>query len=447
MTDFVLSNSDSARWMSGSPNLAGFGPNSRRCSRPERPNTRPFGSHWWSGNRVGAHGPARLEEVRRRLEELERRRILADERVTAARARIESIRFEREGLETRRESLLAELSEAGEAAAGAIADLERLQSEEADLAGSVEKSRQRRADVEREESTAREDLAGLLAEIGSTGAAGEALRERNRERRRELERRLTERVGADESVVALTADLAGQQKAAAESEASRGVLEDRLGKQRVAERESRERSGELRDRITSLEGELATVTARAGALSSLLSSGRDLPAVVSRLLEDPNASAGVHGVLAEFLTVPGTAAAAVESLPWTSASRGRGRELGLGAPNPRLAGDTEGWRGARSSAARSGSTFRRPDRRGAVDLIEVRGAGAIWARSLLAGVSSGDQEFSPSDTAWVAPDGSGQDARGAVRLGQPSSGKGVLRQEDGAGRAGGTPGGAGRRDR
>ncbi|MBK5098080.1 MAG: hypothetical protein JJE01_09880, partial [Gemmatimonadetes bacterium] len=61
-------------------------------------------------------------------------------------------------------------------------------------------------------------------------------------------------------------------------------------------------------------------------------------------------------------------------------------------------------------------------------LVEVHGAGAGWARALLAGVSAGMQEFTPADSAWVMSDGSGQDAIGAVRLGQPSSGKGVLRR-------------------
>lgn len=371
---------------------------------------------------------ARLEEVRSRLEELERRRILADERVTAARTRIDAIRTEREGLQARRDSLLTELSAAREAAAEANADLERLQSGEADLAGAVERCRKRRSEVELEEGSAREALTALLAEIGSTGAAGEALRERNRERRRELERRMEERGAVDESGAALAAELDRQQQEAERSEAERAVLEDRLGKERVAERESRERAGELRDRISALEGELASVTARAGALSSMLSAGRDLPSVVSRLLQDPKASEGVLGVLAEYLTVPAAAAAAVESHlgpllhgvvveNWDAVLRIRewlaSRKDGEGLvllpldPGPRDVGSMDG---------------------GLVDLIEARGAGAIWARALLAGVSSGAGDFAPSDTAWVTPDGSGQDARGAVRLGQPSSGKGVLRR-------------------
>jgi len=371
---------------------------------------------------------SRLEEVRNRLEELERRRLLTDERVTAARARIESIRFERGGLQERRESLAAELSEAEGVAASASADLQQLQSGETDLAAAVEHFRQRRSDVEQEEGSARESLAVLLAEIGSTGAAGEALRERNRERRKDLDRRLSDRAVVDESVTILISDLAEQQQTAADSEAQRAVLEDRLGKERVAERESRERSGELRNRITSLEGELASATARAGALASMLTSGRDLPAIISRLLEDLDASDGVHGVLAEFLTVPAAAAAAVESHlgpllhgvvveNWDSVLRVRDwlarQEDGEGLvllpldPGPRAGESAEG---------------------GMVDLVEVQGAGASWARTLLAGVSSGEQDFSPSETPWVLPDGSGQDALGAVRLGQPSSGKGVLRR-------------------
>jgi chromosome segregation protein len=370
---------------------------------------------------------SRLEEVRNRLEELERRRLVTDERVTAALARIESIRLEREGLQERTESLTAELSEAANAAESANDDLQRLQSGETELAAAVERLRERRLDVEQEEGSARESLASLLAEIGSTGAAGEALRERNRERRKDLERRLSERTEVDESETALSSGLAEQQQAALDSEAERAVLEDRLGKERVAERESRERSGELRDRITSLEGELASVKARADALTSMLTSGGDLPSIVSRLLQDPDVSDLVHGVLAEFLTVPAAAAAAVEShlgpllhgvvvenwdsvlqvRDWLSTQEdGEGLVLLPLDPGPRAGASAEG---------------------GLVDLVEVRGAGASWARTLLAGVSS-EQEFSPSDTPWVMSDGSGQDALGVVRLGQPSSGKGVLRR-------------------
>jgi chromosome segregation protein len=371
---------------------------------------------------------SRLDDVRNRLEELERRRLLADERIAAARARIESIRFERGGLRERRESLEAELVEAERMAASASADLQQLQSGEPDLASAVEQFRRRRLDVEHAEGSARETLTLLLAEIGSTGAAGEALRERNRERRRDLDRRLADRELAVESVTALEAELAGQQNAVADSEAKRAVFEDRLGKERVAERESRERSGEFRDRISSLEGELASVTARAGALESMLTSGRDLPAIVSRLLQDPEASDGVHGVLAEFLTVPAASAAAVESWlgpllhgvvveDWNSVLRVRdwlatqkdseGLVLLPLDPGPRAASRTDG---------------------GLVDLVEVHGEGAGWARALLEGVFSGEPAFSPSESPWVMPDGSGQDALGVVRLGQPSSGKGVLRR-------------------
>ena len=371
---------------------------------------------------------SRLEEVRSRLEELERRRLLTDERVTAARARIESIGFERAGLQERRKSLLLESSEAKDVAARVDEDLKRLRAGEAEVASAVEQRRQGRLDIEQAESSARESLTELLAQIGSTGAAGEALKERNRERRKELDRRLSDRRQAEESVSQLNSDLAAQQQAAESAEATRESLEDRLGKERVAERESRETGSDLRDRLTALEGELASVAARSGALASMLTSGRDLPATVSRLVQDPQASEGVHGVLAEFLTVPAASAAAVESHlgpllhavvveDWGAVLRirdwlaqqsdGEGLVLLPLDPGPRAASPGAG---------------------GLIDLVEVRGAGAPWARSLLAGVSPVEQDFSPADGPWVLPDGSGQDRLGTVRLGQPSSGKGVLRR-------------------
>ena len=372
---------------------------------------------------------ARLEEVRVRLEELERHRLLMDERISGARSRIEAIRFERESLEERRDSLETELSAARADAEAAESELQILRESESDLAATVDELRQNRTRLERQEAASRESLATVIEEIGSAGAAGEALRERNRERRRELERRDAELAEADGSLAALSATLEVQAREAEDAERERSALEDRLGKSRVEERELRDRIHELRDRINSLEDELASVTARAGALNSMITSGRDLPAIVSRLLSEESVSGGVRGVLAEYLTLPAAAAAAVESClgpflhavvvdDWQSVRRIRdwlteqaeGEGLVLLPLDP----------GPSRPAASTGG--------GLVDRIEVHGAGAEWALALLAGVSAGDREFEPSREPWVLPDGSGQDALGAVRLGQPSGGKGVLRR-------------------
>ncbi|MEJ2547148.1 MAG: chromosome segregation protein SMC [Gemmatimonadota bacterium] len=372
---------------------------------------------------------ARREEVRGRLEELERHRLLTDERIAAGKNRIEAIRFERESLQERREALATELEEAERAASEAEEGLRALREEESGLASRVEELRETRISVEREEASCREQLAVAVSEIGAVGAAGEALRERNRERRRELDRRLVELEAAERSAGTLTGTLEEQTREASEAESARSALETSLGKTRVAERELRERIEEMRGRITSLEDELASVTARAGALNSMLSSGRDLPAIVSRLVADPEASSGVRGVLAEFLTVPAEEAAAVESClgpmlhgvvvdDWDSVRRirrwlqgqGEGESIVIFPLDP-------GPRPAKEEA--SG---------GLVERIQVHGAGAEWARALLSGVAAGDRDFAPGSAPWVLPDGSGQDALGVVRLGQPSGGRGVLRR-------------------
>jgi len=372
---------------------------------------------------------ARREEVRVRLEELERHRLLTDERIAGARSRIEAIRFERDSLKERRDLLATELADARADAESAESELRILRESETDLVATVDELRQNRALLERAEATSRERLAAVIEEIGSTGAAGEALRERNRERRRELQRRVTELEEAEQSLAALSATLETQARDAQEAEQERSVLEDRLGKTRVEERELRDRIRELRDRINSLEDELASVNARAGALKSMITSGRDLPAVVSRLLSDEQVSAGVRGVLAEFLTLPAADAAAVESClgpllhgvvvdDWQCVRRIRDWLGGQGDGEGLVLLPLDPGPTRPASSATGGLASR----------IEVHGAGAEWARALLAGVSAGDREFKPSGEPWVLPDGSGQDAFGAVRLGQPSGGRGVLRR-------------------
>ncbi len=370
---------------------------------------------------------ARLEEVRARLEELERGRMLADERIAAARSRLEAIGGERAGVAERREGLGAEREEISTAAGTVEKALAELREREAGLAVGVEGLRDRRRGLEAEEGAAREELARLISEIGAVGAASEARRERDRERARELERRREQRAEDAAAVEAREAELRTRETEASEAEARRVELEARLGRERVAERESRDRERDLRARLAELEGELSSATARAGALASMLAAGRDRPGVVTRLLEDPEAAAGVRGVLADFLDVPKAAASAVEA------------HLGP-ALHAVVADDWDAV--LRIRAWLSGQTEadgllvlpldpgpRETDRPGGLlERVQVRGAGAPWARALLGGVAARDAGFEPASGAWVAADGSGQDALGVVRLGQPAGGKGVLRR-------------------
>jgi chromosome segregation protein len=370
---------------------------------------------------------ARLEEVRGRLEELERGRMLADERIASARARLDALRAERAGIGERREGLAAERTEVTEAAAAVEGALAELRARAAGLGAEVELLRERRRAFESEEASARDEMTRLISEIGAAGAESEARRERDRERARELERRREQRAEDASAGESLGAELRMLEGAATEAERLRSELEARLGRERVSERESRDRERELRDRLSELEGELSSVAARAGGLASMLSAGRDRPAVVTRLLEHAEAARGVRGVLADFLRVPGATAAAVEAQlgsllhavvvdDWSTVLRVRdwlnaekeseGLILLPLDPGPRETG-------------RSG---------GLLDRVEAHGAGAPWARALLGGVVARDDGFEPAADPWVAPDGSGQDASGAVRLGQPAGGRGVLRR-------------------
>lgn len=370
---------------------------------------------------------ARLEEVRARLEELERGRLLADERIAAARSRLEAIRAERAGIAERRQGLGTERTEVAEAAGAAERALAELREREGLLAVDVEQARDRRHRLEAEEAAAREELTRLISEIGAAGAASEARRERDRERARELERRREQRTEDAAAVEALEAELRAREAEASETAARRGELEDRLGRERVAERESRDRERELRARLAEIEGELSSVAARAGALASMLAAGRDRPGAVSRLLADAEAAEGVLGVLADFLDVPKAAAAAVEAHlgsalhavvvdDWEAVLRIRAWLAGQKESDGLLVLPLDP--GPRSTGGSGGL----------LDRVQVRGAGAPWARALLGGVSARDGGFDPADGAWVSADGSGQDAIGVVRLGQPAGGKGVLRR-------------------
>ncbi|MDT8435967.1 MAG: chromosome segregation protein SMC [Gemmatimonadota bacterium] len=376
-------------------------------------------------NRTAA--ASRLEEVRGRLEALERERLLTEERIATARARLDGLAAERDEMAAGRRRIAEEREEAAAAATEAEAALRSLREEEAGLDERVGRLRARRSELAALEAEARAELDRLIAGIGSAGAEAEALRERQHERQRELERRRAERdelrAGADR----YAEDLAAHEARTAAAAQERAELEARLEAAREAERTGRDGEREARERHAALAGELSAARERAAALAALLDSGRDLPSVVTALLEDPAASPGTHGVLADCVRVPAADVAAVEAhlgsflhavvvddwrtvervRAWLQA-RGEGEGVVLLPLDP-------------GPVARAGKG-------GLLARVEARGAGAPWVRALLAGVESRAEGFGPATGPWVAPDGSGQDAAGAVRIGRPAGGRGALRR-------------------
>ena len=370
----------------------------------------------------------RLEAVRSRLEEIERQRLLTDERVTAARRRIEQIADERRDIDVRGEAARIEHEAALGRAQARNEELARLRDTESTLAERVQTLREERQAAERESTAARAELTALIAELGAAGAKAEGRRERRRARAAERERREEERAEAEATLERFVESLAAAEADAEGARAERAALEQRLEEARQALRALRAEAGERRDRVAVLDGELASVSARVGGLSGMLSAGKDLPPIVARLQADREKLAGVRGVLAEFMEVPADLTRAVEAQlgsllfgvvvdDWATVDRVRrwlsGRDETAGLVllplDPGPAQPTGG--GALN------------------DRVGAHGEGAAWVLSLLAGVDvNAGEEFGPGSGPWVAPDGSGLDRLGAIRLGQPSGGKGMLRR-------------------
>jgi len=335
---------------------------------------------------------SQLESVRNRLEEIERQRLLTDERVTAARSRIEAVGLEHEEIERRRVLAVEDKDAGSKSLATRAADLVELRKKEADLGATVADLRSRRQELERVQAETRNALTAKLAEIGTIGAEAEARRERKKARTIERNLRVTERAESAESVL------------------------------------GRDETRALRDRFSSLEGELASVSARAGGLAGMLSAGKDLPPIVARLQADKKRVPGVRGVLAEFMDVPAPLSRAVEAQLGSLL-------FGVVVDDWKAVLAVRSWLSGRDET--DGLLLlpldpgpARPGTGGSLnDEVDTHGVGEVWVRALLADVEvSAGEDFGPASGSWVAGDGSGRDRVGAIRLGQPTGGKGLLRR-------------------
>lgn len=370
----------------------------------------------------------RLEAVRNRLEEIERQRLVTDERVTAARSRIATIGREHAEIGDRRESLVDERDAGAKRLAAGTAELIELRDKEADLAAKVGTLRSRRQELERVEAETRNSLTAKLAEIGTIGAEAESRRERKKARATERNLRMTERAESAESVLGLEKEAeVGKERLAAARDA-RQANDQRLDEAGGSLRAARDETRTLRDRSSSLEGELASVSARAGGLAGMLSAGKDLPPIVTRLQADKKRVPGVRGVLAEFMEVPARLSCAVEAQLGALL-------FGVVVDDWKAVLAVRSWLSGREETdgllllpLDPGPSH--PGEGGSLNAeVGTHGVGEVWVRALLADVDvAPGGEFGPASGSWVAGDGSGRDRLGAVRLGQPSGGKGLLRR-------------------
>ena len=372
---------------------------------------------------------AALEETRTQLESLERERLVTGERVFAAERRIDVIRAEQSELDRRISDSAAEIEELRSGLSERVSVLDELKARRSTVEEVVRAVRSRHVEHKRAEEDSLVRLAELVKEVGGIEAETEARRQLRGDRASELERR--------------NADIAELAVAEAEAQSTLIVAEQALKEARAAlgevggERErltnavqtGREASREARERLALLEGDISASAARAAGLASMLISGRDLPQTVGDLVAEN--MEGVLGPLADSIAAPPELAGSVEAhigsllsavvvRDWTTVERVRvwlersGEEAGLTLlpldPGP------------------AADVGRVPDgETSLLDLVQIDGPGEPWVRALLSGVIARPTgEFSPRGGEWVAPDGSGQDRAGVVRIGQPESGKGVL---------------------
>ncbi|TFG66767.1 MAG: chromosome segregation protein SMC [Gemmatimonadales bacterium] len=371
---------------------------------------------------------SQLESVRIRLEEIERQRLLTDERVTAARTRIEAIGREQGEVERNRESAVEDRDAGAKSVADRASELVELREKETDLVASVGALRVRRQELENIEVETRNALTAKLAEISTIGAAAEARRERGKARATERSLRVTERAESAQLVLGLEKEAQESQARLVAARDARQANDRRLEEARMGLRSARDETRQLRDRFSSLEGELASVSARAGGLAGMLSAGKDLPPIVARLQADKKRIPGVRGVLAEFMDVPASLSRAVEA------------QLGpllfcVVVDDWKAVLAVRAWLSGRDETdgllllpLEPGPS--RPGEGGSLNAqIATHGVGETWVRALLDSVDvASGEEFGPASGSWVAGDGSGRDRLGAVRLGQPSGGKGLLRR-------------------
>jgi chromosome segregation protein len=370
----------------------------------------------------------RLEEVRSELVRWERDLAVADERATYARRRLAQIEDERAEAGRRAEELATE----GEALA---AERGRVQEELSAAEASLAERRATTDAVRQRLQEARQALESLEArerDVARRGAQLEGDAESSEAQAAELGRRL-ERLGRElEEASDAASDLESQGDlfsgrldllrghveeararlgtAVADLEQAREVLESA----RAAEVEAADRAQRLtarHDALTALERDREGM---APALKAALDAGLD----------------GVHGALVDFVRTGPAEARAVEA--WLGPLA-----RGLVVDDAAAAERTRRW--FRDEWQKGGGLILLPldavpvaGKAGSLlAAVEVTGAGAPWARTLLAGVDLVDDEalFETSARGRVTADGTLRENSGIVRLGNPTGTSGILERK------------------
>ena len=377
-----------------------------------------------------AAAAALLEEVRAELVRWERDLAVAHERASYAERRLAQIGDERGAARERREQHAA--------------DAETLAAEAAALEGELEAARE-------QVSLAEQRAGAVRARLVEARRALETIETRERE----LSRRSAQLEGDAEAASAQAAELARRlERLGSEVEAASVALSDieaqgdlfssRLDGLSGTVARAQRTVAELAERLVSARAELEAARGRemelgqaasalAGRASALEVMERDQeglePAVRAALaLGDP----GVHGVLADALEAPPQLSGAVEGYLGTLT---RGLVVESAAVAERLQRwFQKDWKGGGGlivlpldrvpAAADAGSLLQQ---------VSAVGAGAPWVRALLAGVDlvEADALFEPAPgRGRISGAGASQDARGVVRVGNPSGATGLLERKE-----------------
>jgi len=367
-----------------------------------------------------------VEGARRALEERERARLVAHERAATARERLTALAEESRQTEARRGGLVEGLEEAratvesaeSERTAAAESEAGLREAAEAAAAASREAVAAREAAREALE-TARRALDRFEAELRTT-------EDRARERSEELERRRPALAAIDEQKRTLREAVETATEAEREIGARVAEIRERWESARAATEDAEERLRGARERAAALEGELSSVSARASSLAGLVGSSALLPEAVAELLERGEI-AGVEGVLSQCIEAgPGWAGAVESQLgPYLHGVLVRDRRVVARVGEWLAASEAEegvlvlpldpGPLGEDTSTAGS-----------LLEKVTVTGPGAAWVRALLGGVRAAESGEESGEGAWVGSDGRRQDRLGAVFLGMPGAGDGVL---------------------
>lgn len=373
----------------------------------------------------------RAEQARTRIEEIERDRLLTGERISVARTRIEAIHSEREEIGTHQSAIEAEFLELSSLLSEREGHLGDLRESRDGCLSIVSGLRAERIERKRAEEASLSRLADVMRDLGAIEAEEEVARQRSEERAEELTTQRTrleaaalQTTGLREAITAADSD----SERLGESEAD---IRDQFESATNAAVEQRDTVRGVRDALGELEGRLSADRAKLAGLESMLSSGSDMSPTAGELLAKFGEEDGVLGSLADFIQVPGEHSAALEAhlgqflqgvlvrdwktvervRTWLS-NRGEGDGLLLLPCSP----------GPRSHFGASPDSEEQ-----LIERIKVRFPAGPWVSALLQGVANRPgEDLQLGSTPWAGDDGSGQDVYGAVRLGQPRTGRGVL---------------------